>query len=377
MSRLDLVCLSSADWDAPLWTNKQHLMRRLARNGVRVVYVDSLGLRRPNLTATDARRIRRRLAAWRPVAVEVEPNLLRDSPLVLPFHGNRYASAVNAALLRARVRRNALVRRLDRPVLWTYVPQALDVFDRRRFRALVYHCVDYVGAYPGVDADAFERAERELVEAADVTIASSRPLADHLERLGAREVLYWPNPADSGRFAAARGHSRPNGSRVAGFAGALDPHKLDVELLAGVAERLPEWEFELVGPGTLERHFPPNVRCRGHVDREQLPDVVAGFSAGIIPYALTTYTEGVFPMKVFEYLASGLPVVSTPLPSLVGAVEHVAFAADADAFARSLEAQTSEPARVDARVAYAARHSWEARTDEALALLGRLTEAGT
>jgi glycosyltransferase involved in cell wall biosynthesis len=373
VSQCDLVCLSSADWNAPLWTNKQHLMLRLARSGVRVLYIDSLGLRRPALTTTDSLRIARRLAAWRPLAVEVEPNLLRDSPLVLPLHGNRHANAVNAALLQARVQRNLRVRRLHRPVLWTYVPQALDIFDRRRFAGLVYHCVDYVGAYPGVDAEAFERAERKLVHAADVTIASSKPLVEHLERLGARDVLYWPNPADSERFAAARVPAVANDPRVAGFAGALDPHKLDVELLAGVAERLPDWHFELVGPGGLDGSFPANVRFRGYVERERLPDVVAGFTAGIIPYRLTPYTEGVFPMKVFEYLASGLPVVSTPLRSLVGEVEHVAFAGDPEAFARSLEEQATAPVRSQAseRVAYASLHSWKARTDECLHLLGR------
>jgi glycosyltransferase involved in cell wall biosynthesis len=250
---------------------------------------------------------------------------------------------------------------------------AVDLFDRRRYSALVYHCVDFLGEYPGVDGAAFDRDERRLIHAADVTIGSSRALVAHLERQGAREVLYWPNPADCRSFAAAATTRSSRAVRVAGFAGAIDPNKLDLRLLADVAEILPDWRFEMLGPGDPRFPLPGNVRLRGHVMRQHLPQAFAGFDVGIIPYALTPYSSGVFPMKVFEYLAAGLPVVSTPLPSLVGEVEYVEFGADAESFAAALVRQGAPELREASshRVAYALGHDWTARAQEAGELLAR------
>jgi glycosyltransferase involved in cell wall biosynthesis len=374
-----VVCVSTADWDAPLWTNKQHLMSRLAERGATVLYLDSLGLRAPTAGSSDLRRIGRRLRAWRPTArPAAQAGVLRDSPLVIPAHGRAWVRAVNRRLLRGRLRRNERRFGLRDAVVWAYAPPALDMYDPRRHRALVYHCVDDVAAFPGVDAAAFREGERRLVAAADVCLASSRPLLAHLERMGARRAVYWPNPADTGAFAAAAPADPASRPVTVGFVGAVQDHKVDVPLVAAAARLRPDWCFALVGPvgeglgrrdlGATE--LPPNVVLRGHAAREALPAVMRGFHVGVVPYRINAYTEGVFPMKVFEYLAAGLPVVSTPLPSLVGEVEHVAFAADADELVAAVEAALAAPGdAVDARRAYAGAYSWEARADEAAALL--------
>jgi glycosyltransferase involved in cell wall biosynthesis len=381
---MDLVCFSSADWDAPLWTNKQQLMSRLADEGVRVLYVDSLGLRRPQVGGQDGRRMLRRVAAWRPVAQRIGPNLLRDTPLVLPGARSTAALAVNRLLLRARTHRNLWFHKLRRPILWTYVPAAVDVFNPTRYRALVYHCVDDLAAYPGIDPQAFRKAELSLLRHADVAIASSRPLEQHLRRSGAKHVLYWPNPADTEALSGCALNGRQPDRPVAGFVGALAEHKVDAELIREVAEMLPQWRFELIGPiglglagSTFSRErFPPNVCVMPPVSARELPETLARFSVGIIPYARNPYTASVFPLKVFEYLAAGLPVVATSLPSLVGEVDHVAFANGPQEFADALSGvsgSTSEERR--ARIEYAREFSWTQRTGDALGLLAGLAAA--
>jgi glycosyltransferase involved in cell wall biosynthesis len=380
-----LICLSTADWDAPLWTNKQHLMQRLAAAGNDVLYIDSLGLRTPSASAQDASRIVRRLKAWRPFARPVAERVLRDSPLVLPFHGNPAAARLNAKLLKARTRRNEARHGLERPVLWTYTPTAIQIHSPRRHSALVYHCVDDLAAYPGVDRDAFEANERALVQIADVCIASSRPLAAMLRERGAKRVLYWPNPADTRAYAAARA-GQPHGRErpVIGFIGAVQEHKLDLDLVRACAELRPDWDWRLVGPvglgirdSAIDRDsFPGNVHFPGGLHRDDLPAAVAGFDAAVIPYRVNDYTISVFPMKVFEYLAAGLPVVSTPLPSLDGEVEHVEFASAPEKFVAALERGLNEDdaSARSQRSLYAAAHSWEARTDEAVDLLSALRD---
>jgi glycosyltransferase involved in cell wall biosynthesis len=380
---VEVVCFSTADWDATLWTNKQHLMSRLADRGVGVLYVDSLGLRTPGLGKQDIGRVGHRLWVWRPFARQVRPLIWRDSPLVIPSHGIPAIRWVNTVLLRARLARNGRRLKLEpSPVVWAYNPNAATIVPGSW--PIVYHCVDDLASFPGVDTAAFHRAERLVARRATVCLASSRVLLRRLQEMGARDVRYWPNPADVESYVAAAPATPHVGRPRVGFIGALQTHKVDLELIVQVARLLPDFDFSLVGPvghGMRDREvaaqleqLPANAKVVRAVGREQLPDLLATFAVGIIPYKVNHYTSGVFPMKLFEYLASGMPVVSTPLPSLIGEVEEVAFADSPAAFAKAIQTAagtgraSGEPAAA-ARQRYALGHSWNARADEALALL--------
>lgn len=376
----DVVCLSTADWDAELWTNKQHLMSRLNESGCRVLYVDSLGLRSPGLNGRDARRIANRLAKWRVFAREIRNGLYRDSPLVLPWNSS-FAMGLNRLLVRWRLSRNIARFGLEQPMLWSYTPAAIDVFDSKVYSGLIYHCVDDLAAYPGIDRLTFESRERELIALADVCVASSRPLVAHLQSLGAREVVYWPNPADVAKFSKELPARRTIEHRpVLGFAGAVQEHKVDFALLCDVAILRPNWRIVLVGPvgiglrnSSVNRaSLPQNIEFRGPVSRDVLPSTFCEFDVALIPYRQNDYTRSVFPMKVFEYLAAGLGVVATSLPSLVGEVEFVSFADSAEDTVAEVERILTDGfdnSLRDERIAYASSHSWESRTDEALELI--------
>ena len=156
----DIVCVGFADWDAELWTNQQHLMSRLARDN-RVLFVESLGLRQPQLAGRDLRRIVRRLRRGlaRPRMLD-GVNVL--SPLVVPLHRYGAVRALNRHLLRFLIRR--ATRRLGfiRPILWAYVPQAEVLLDLIHPSLVVYHCVDDIAAQPGIDAASFRPAETRV-----------------------------------------------------------------------------------------------------------------------------------------------------------------------------------------------------------------------
>jgi glycosyltransferase involved in cell wall biosynthesis len=377
-----IVCIGFAEWDAELWTNQQHLMSRLARSN-RVLFVESLGLRRPQLHGRDLRRMGRRLRRG------LAPPRRRDgvhvlSPLVLPLHGRAGVRALNRRLLRRQVGRAARRLELRRPVLWAYVPQAEDLLDVLDPAAVVYHCVDDIAAQKGVDAAAFRAAEERFAPRADLVLASAPALADRLRTLNPR-VVDAPNVADTELFATAL-EQGPVDEQLAAlpaprivFTGAVVATKLDVELLAELARLRADWSFALVGPvgagdpgtdvGALAGA--PNVALLGRRRYEELPAVLRGADAGIIPYARNELTRSVFPMKVYEYLAAGLPVVSTPLPALEG-VEDVALAADAPAMAAALDAAIADgtPEHRRARSERARRHSWERRLDEIERALG-------
>jgi glycosyltransferase involved in cell wall biosynthesis len=380
----DIVCVGFADWDAELWTNQQHLMSRLAREN-RVLFVESLGLRQPQLAGKDVkrivRRLRRGLAPPRPA-----DGLQVLAPLVIPLHRFAAVRALNRRLLPFLVRRAVRRLGLERPILWAYVPQAEALLRPLQPSLVVYHCVDDMAAQPGIDGVSFRAAEERFARRADLVLASAPSLARRMRTLSGN-VLDAPNVADTALFARALepgpvdpaldGLAHP---RIV-FTGAVVATKLDVPLLVELARARPRWSFALagpVGPGDPRTDVSalaaePNVHLLGPRRYEQLPDVLRGADAGLIPYARNELTDAIFPMKVYEYLAAGLPVVATELPSIAG-VAGVATAPDAAGIAARLDAALADddPARRAERSRAAEAHSWEARLVQIAAAIDAL-----
>jgi glycosyltransferase involved in cell wall biosynthesis len=380
----DIVCVGFADWDTELWTNQHHLMSRLARQN-RVLFVESLGLRRPQLAGRDlariARRLRRGLSAPR-----AADGLHVLSPLVLPLHGNPLARRVNSVLLPRLVRRAARRVGIREPILWAYVPQAEVLVDALSPSLIVYHCVDDIAAHELIDTASFRAAEERFAGRADLVLASAPALATRLRRFS-NNVLEVPNVADTELFARAL-QEGPEDPALAGlprprivFTGAVVATKLDVPLIVALARAHRQWSFALVGPvgvgdprtDASPLAAEPNVHLLGARPYEQLPDVLRGADAGLIPYARNQLTDSIFPMKVYEYLAAGLPVVATPLPALRG-VADVLTAPDAPGIGRLLEdALSGDGPHVRAeRSRRAAAHSWDARLREIAAAIEAL-----
>ncbi len=383
----DIVCVGFADWDTDLWTNQHHLMARLAREN-RVLFVESLGLRQPQLAGRDIARILRRLRRG------MAPPRARDglhvlSPLVVPLHRSRLVRALNARLLPALVRRAARRLGLRAPILWAYVPQAEVLIDALQPSLIVYHCVDDIAAHGRIDTASFRAAEERFAARADLVLASAPALAERMRRFSAN-VLDAPNVADTELFAQALIPSPPApldaqmaalpAPRIV-FTGAIVAVKLDLELLVELARLRPSWSFALVGPiGPGEPHADvsalsaePNIHLLGPRAYEELPNVLRAADAGLIPYARNALTDSIFPMKVYEYLAAGLAVIATPLPALAG-VEGVRCAADPQGIARLLDEALAQddPERRAARSRAASAHSWDRRLEEIAAAIDAL-----
>jgi glycosyltransferase involved in cell wall biosynthesis len=372
----EIVCLGTADWATELPINQHHLMRRLAARN-RVLFIESLGLRRPQLASRDLRRIARRMITGIRGARPAGP-LYVLSPLVLPFHGRGAIRALNRWLLRIQVGRAARRLGMRRPVLWAYAPQAEELIDTLDPQLVVYHCVDDVAAQKGVDAESFRAAEQRIGRRADLVLASAPALAERMRSLSER-VLYAPNVADTALFATALDEG-PADAMVASlprprllFQGAVVATKLDVGLLAELARLRPDWSVVLVGPrgagdpggdlSPLDRA--PNVHMVGPRPASALPAVLRSADVGLIPYAINDLTRSVFPMKVYEYLAAGLQVLTTPLPAL-DATEAVDVVEDAAQLIEAVERERplDSPQRRLERSRAAAGHSWEARIAE-------------
>jgi len=380
----DIVCVGFADWDTELWTNQHHLMSRLAREN-RVLFIESLGLRRPQLAGRDLARIWRRLrrGLQGPRTLDGVHVL---SPLVLPLHRSRIARAMNRRLLPTLVRRAARRLGLQAPILWAYVPQAEVLIDALQPSLIIYHCVDDIAAQDRIDTASFRAAEERFVARADLVLASAPALVERLRRIS-ENVLFAPNVADTELFSHALepGPLDPGMAALAAprivFTGAIVAVKLDLPLLAELARLRPAWSFALVGPvGPGEPNADisaitavANIHLLGPRSYRELPDVLRAADAGLIPYARNALTESIFPMKVYEYLAAGLPVIATALPALADLTD-VATAGDPLRMAELLDDALSDhdQSHRAERSRAAASHSWDRRLEEIAAAIDAL-----
>ncbi len=379
----NIICISSADWDNPYWVNQQHIMSRLASQN-RVLYIESMGLRRPVMQSKDIKRIGRRLKRFWQGPIRINENLYTYSPLLLPFYKFGFIRLLNYKIMVFTLRRLIKKLALQNPILWSYIPNAIDFKGKLREKLLVYHCVDEIAANPLIPGKVILDLEKKMMAAADLTLVTSPELYAAKKPL-AREIHYLPNVADVEHIlkiqdpnleipADLEGIAQPR----LGFVGAVSNYKLDFGLLKAIALARPTWSIVLIGAvGEGEKAAEisilrevPNIHLLGGRPYEQLPNYLKGFDVCLLPNKLNEYTRNMFPMKFFEYLASGRPVVSTALPSLREFKEYFYQADSAAEFIRNIEMALAEDASTrDKRIALAKKYSWTNRMEEISVLL--------
>lgn len=325
----DAVLFSTADWNHPFWTNKQRVATQLAAAGFRVLYVESLGLRRPTATGRDLARMATRVKRACGGAHQVARNIWTCSPLVLPVHGSKVVRAINDRFLLMQVLRSLCVLGMRRPLVWTYNPLTVRVACSLRPSLLLYHAVDDLSAVPGAAGATLASAESELARAADLVFTTSPALQGRLNATAVGKTHFLPNVADYEHFAQARlpgpipadlqAIPRP---RI-GFVGAISPYKVDFALIRQAALRRPDVQWVLIGQvGEGQPHTDaaalnlPNIHLLGPRAYQELPAYLRGFDAAVIPCPANNYTSAMFPMKFFEYLSAGCPVVASNVPAL-------------------------------------------------------------
>jgi glycosyltransferase involved in cell wall biosynthesis len=384
MTTRDIVLLSTADWDNPFWTNKQHVAVELARRGFRVLYIDSLGLRRPSASAQDAGRVWRRLRKAAAGPQRVRESLWVWSPVVLPLQASAAVRRFNRAWLTGGLRRQLTRLGMKPDLLWTYNPLTTQLLALDDFKTVVYHCVDEIKAQPGMPAAALDAAERELAGRADIVFTTTPKLTE-TRRAWNANTHYFPNVADFDHFAKAREPATQVPGDLAGiaaprigFVGAISGYKVDFRLLRHIAESRPDWSVVLIGkvgegdpwsdPATLRGL--PNLHLLGPRPYAELPGYLKGFDVALLPNTLNEYTEAMFPLKFFEYLAAGKPVVSVDLPALRPYADTIRIAGTPEDFVKGIaEALEGNAAPLEHRLALARQHTYTSRMDRMLALL--------
>jgi glycosyltransferase involved in cell wall biosynthesis len=374
---LDIVAIPDTPWDRIVWTNRQHIMQRLPRfdSRVRVLYVApprffarrfiderSGGTRRPSLWTTAVSE-----RVW-----VVQPMIPLPRRLARRLAGHRVDQLMIAIARRA-------ARRLgfSSPCVWSYTPlyaAHIGAFDES---FLVYDVVDDYAAMPyyrRIEGPRIAELDSTMTRCADLVFVVNNYLLEQRQAWNAN-CRFVGNAGDVIGFAEARNsHVAPDDVArlrrpLIGFHGTLTGDKLDVPLVEELARRRPDWSFAFVGPekdravrATLRNHG--NVHMLGPRNASELPAYLAAFDIVLIPYRRTPFTGR--PLKVYEALAAGVPVVATGIPELAGepgvsVVEPAAGAVEAE-IARILAAERS-PVPLQSLEGYSweskARRQWE------------------
>jgi glycosyltransferase involved in cell wall biosynthesis len=369
----------------------QHLAREMARY-VPVVYVESTPSRLRRLL--DGRLLDPALRAHKRGLRDAGGNLkLFKSPPCVPRTSGYRRSADGTSRRTAQ----ALIPLLppDRPlILWLFSPTAVGALGLYDEMLSVFDCFDAFGEFPGEERfrDEVKAAMLEAAERADLVLATSEELRARLDKANPNTVIV-QNGCEPDHFATG-GKEPVSGASILdmsalprpiiGYMGDIAPW-VDLELVAHVARRHRDWSIVLLGPwkqelGIVKRE--PNVYAPGSVPYEELPCYARQFDIGTIPFALTELTRVVNPLKLYEYFAMGIPVVSTALPEATRHEDLVYIASTPDEFVSLLEVALKEsrgaPSR-SRRVALARQNSWRGRGEVIRGLLEdllRKREAG-
>ena len=361
----DLVVLSHLPWTW-VWQRPQHLVSRLAA-GRRTWFVEQpvrADVTTPVMRHADAGPVHR---VWLEVPHEVR---IGDSPL-LPFelYGNQLTDLLGTAAVGSDV--------------WLYSPMALDLAGSMAPRVLAYDVMDDLSAFAD-GGDYMRNLQERALRRADVVFAGGRSLHRVAAAVrGPDKVHLFPSGVEVAHYATSRKLRRPRVRPAAGYVGVID-ERLDLTLIADLAAKLPQWDIHLVGPvtkidpSTLPQA--PNLHYPGMQPYEQLPAVMAGLDVALMPFALNEATRAISPTKTLEYLAAGLPVVSTRVADVVADWSSVVrFADDGVGFAAACLAVRDDcPAARDAQVApLRKRHEWDTIAAEMARLMRAAADART
>jgi glycosyltransferase involved in cell wall biosynthesis len=381
LSGKSLICFGGEDWWYHHPHSKNHLMRRFARAGNKVVFVNSISMGLPALSNKDLLpRVRRKLRSYAKLARTTDEGITVVSPAALPFYGSRASRAANRHLLSAQVGMLARRRGLTQPILWIAIPTAAEMIGEFGESLVIYHVSDKYDANlmdHSTDPATIRAMHERAIERADIIFYSGRKLLD--EATSGRERSYLLEQAVDfdhwARVGATGDGALPVAPEIAaiprprlGYFGAIEPWLVDQKLIKRAARERPAWQWVFIGNKSrgMEIESLPNAHFLPAVPYDELPRYAAGFDVCVQPWeterAFTSYGSAI---KVREYLATGKPVVIAPLPEYEPMRDVLRIARSREDFFRLVEDALNEddPEAARRRQASVKEGTWDARAE--------------
>lgn len=300
-------------------------MRRFARAGNKVIFVNSISMGLPSVSHKDlVPKIMRKLRSYAKFARQTQEGITVVSPATLPFHGIGAARSLNKVLLRGQLGMLMRRRKMKGPLLWIAIPTAAGMIGRLGESCVIYQVSDKYDANSedhATDPEIIRQLHEYAIDHADIVLYSGRKLLSEA-KVGLEKSYLLEQAVDFDHWANVRDlEPAPEIAKIPrpriGYFGAIDPWLVDQELIKLAGQRHPEWNWIFIGNlarGTDIKHS-SNAHFIPPVPYADLPRYAAGFDVCVLPWetghAFTSYGSAI---KVREYLATGIPVVISPLP---------------------------------------------------------------
>lgn len=369
----DVLYFSADDWGCGLTTSQTHIAMALAQKN-RVFYINSLGLRKPQVSTGDVGRIYTKLSKFFRGAQHVAKNIWVLTPAVLPFHDSAIVQKINSVLLTRYIQYYILKFDMKRLIFWSFLPNTVNLVGKFNATKSIYYCVDEYSQFEGVPAAAIRQQERQIIKQVDFVFVTAKTLYES-KQAGNPNTFYMPHGVDLSHFnqALESNLSIPDDIRkipapIIGFYGLIESW-LDFELITFLARKRPGWSFVFIGESKVEtRRFNhiKNIHFLGKKSYDELPAYNKAFNVAIIPFILNELTRNVNPIKLREYLAAGSPVVSSRLPEIERYQKAVYIADNKQDFLRKLEVAVAEqgPISRKERLDFVKNESWQSRLEQ-------------
>lgn len=366
----NIICIALYGWNT-LWSRVQPLMSLLADHGNNVLFVEPITSLPTRVLVPEYREVQTGLTTR---VTQVQPGLhVLTPPMLLPFASrSELVCKLNQTVLRRILLRWQSKLNLHDPILWTYSPYTVHLFGKLGEKLTVYDCTDERTANPLVGREHIGRLETALIRRADLVFVTAKGLLERKSPLNPNTFLA-PNGVHFQYFARAwsttlevpadaEGLPHP----IIGFVGAI-AYWIDLNLIEFVAEAKLDWTIVMIGPvragvDVAGLSTMPNVHFLGKKDWRRLPNYLQIFDVCISPFKLDDpITETANPLKVYEYLAAGKPVVSVDMPEIRGLDSVLYIASSYEDFVRQLELalQENDPGAAHARIEVGRQYDWE------------------
>jgi glycosyltransferase involved in cell wall biosynthesis len=380
LSGHNIIYFAPGRWSG-LWRNRQQLMSIFATQNT-VLYVESrlsLGqtityLRRGNLKFADF---------WQPPIRQVAKNLfVLRYPLWALASNHLHIGPFTSEIRRLCVQYAMRKLHMSDPIVWYALPSMIDLVPEiPSARLRVYHVVDEYAAYSHLTPEASrhtEAIEQEMLQQADLVIVVSHNLYTSKSRFNSNTVLV-PNGVNCDAY--NRALNDPQLPEVLqgikpprlGYIGLIGD-KLDFSLLKALAETHQEWSLVFVGEERVSAQAEvwkaltalPNVYYLGQVHVSEVPHYVKGFNVGLLPYVYNRHAENICPLKLYDYLAAGIPVASVDIPAVREFKCHIQIANSLQEFPGAIGAALvdTDPERCQVRRDVARQHTWTTRVEQ-------------
>ena len=376
LTNRSIICFGGEDWWYHHPHSKAHLMRKFARGGNKVIFVNSISMGLPGLAHKDLLpRIKRKLGSYSKLARQTEDGITVVSPASLPFFGSATARKLNRQMIGAQIRKLAQSRGLTKPILWIAIPTAAEMIGAFDESAIIYQVSDKYDANTmdhATDPALIRKLHEQAIDRADLVFYSGRKLFDEATR-GRDHSYLLEQGVDYERWSKVTTLSiAPEIDKIPhprlGYFGAIEPWLVDQELIKRAARERPSWQWIFIGNRSrgIEIEDLPNTHFLPPVQYEELPAYAAGFDVCVLPWeteqAFTSYGSAI---KVREYLASGKPVVISPLPEYEPMGDVLRIARSRDEFLRLVEDALNEndESASAKRQAAVASGTWDARAE--------------